>query len=213
MRRWRKSYAVNGQRIGNRFAILPMEGWDGTRDGKPSDLTRRRWQRFGASGAKLIWGGEAVAVRHEGRANPNQLLLNDDTLADLAQLRETLVAEHRQCHGRGDDLLVGLQLTHSGRFSRPNEKDRLEPILVYRHPLLDRKFGIPPDRAVLSDNAVSQLVDDFVRAAKLSQKAGFAFVDIKHCHGYLGHEFFSASIGRDATAAASRIARAFCAKL
>lgn len=183
---------VDGQTIGNRFAILPMEGWDGTRDGRPSDLTRRRWQRFGASGAKLIWGGEAVAVRPDGRANPHQLLLNDDTLADLAELRETLVAEHRQHHGCDDELLVGLQLTHSGRFARPNDKNRLEPVLLYHHPLLDRKFGVAADRPVLSDNDVSQLVADFVRAAKRSERAGFAFVDIKHCHGYLGHEFLSA---------------------
>ncbi|HXI30607.1 MAG TPA: hypothetical protein VNG89_19345, partial [Vicinamibacterales bacterium] len=66
---------AGGVRVGNRFCILPMEGWDGTRDGAPSDLTRRRWRRFGESGAKLIWGGEAVAVRHDGRANPNQLML------------------------------------------------------------------------------------------------------------------------------------------
>ena len=61
-------------RIGNRIAVQPMEGWDGTPDGAPSENTVRRWQRFGRSGAKLIWGGEAVAVSHEGRANPNQLL-------------------------------------------------------------------------------------------------------------------------------------------
>ncbi|MGH7222160.1 MAG: NADH:flavin oxidoreductase [Gemmataceae bacterium] len=183
---------VEGRTIGNRFAILPMEGWDGTRDGRPSELTRRRWQRFGASGAKLIWGGEAVAIRHDGRANPQQLLLNDDTLADLADLRQTLVAEHRQRHGRTDDLLVGLQLTHSGRFARPNDKSRLEPAILYHHPLLDDKFGVPANLAVLSDNDVSQLVDDFVRAAQRAQRAGFAFVDIKHCHGYLGHEFLSA---------------------
>jgi NADPH2 dehydrogenase len=185
-------YAIDGTRIGNRFAILPMEGWDGTRDGRPSDLTRRRWRHFGASGAKLIWGGEAVAVRHDGRANPNQLLLSGDTLADLADLRETLIAEHRQRFGRSDDLLVGLQLTHSGRFARPNDKGRPEPVLLYHHPLLDRKFGVPPELPVLSDNDVSRLVDDFVQAAMRSQQAGFAFVDIKHCHGYLGHEFLSA---------------------
>src|ERR1700722_13913338 len=63
--------------IGNRFSILPMEGWDGSDDGKPSDLTRRRWANFGKSGAKLIWGGEAVAVRHDGRANPNQLVMSE----------------------------------------------------------------------------------------------------------------------------------------
>src|SRR5262249_53185757 len=57
--------------IGNRIAVQPMEGWDGHIDGNPSEHTFRRWRRFGESGAKLIWGGEAVAVSHEGRANPN----------------------------------------------------------------------------------------------------------------------------------------------
>jgi 2,4-dienoyl-CoA reductase-like NADH-dependent reductase (Old Yellow Enzyme family) len=183
---------VDGTTIGNRFAILPMEGWDGTREGRPSDLTRRRWQRFGASGAKLIWGGEAVAVRTDGRANPHQLLLTEDTLADLATLRQTLVDEHRRRFGRVEDLLVGLQLTHSGRFARPNEKNRPEPLILYRHPLLDRKFGVPANQPVMSDGEVSRLVEDFVQASKRSRRAGFAFVDIKHCHGYLGHEFLSA---------------------
>lgn len=72
---------------GNRFAILPMEGWDGAEDGQPTELTLRRWQRFGQSGAKLIWGGEAVAVRHDGRANPNQLVASERTLGGLAGLR------------------------------------------------------------------------------------------------------------------------------
>ena len=31
-----------------------------------------------------------------------------------------------------------------------------------------------------------------MKAARLARSAGFAFVDIKHCHGYLGHEFLSA---------------------
>ena len=52
--------------VGNRFAVLPMEGWDGDADGRPTDLVRRRWRRFGESGAKLVWGGEAVAVRTTG---------------------------------------------------------------------------------------------------------------------------------------------------
>jgi 2,4-dienoyl-CoA reductase-like NADH-dependent reductase (Old Yellow Enzyme family) len=183
---------VNGRVIGNRFAILPMEGWDGTPDGKPSDLTIRRWQRFGQSGAKLIWGGEAVAVRPDGRANPNQLVINSANLPDLAKLRETLVSEHAAAFGRTDDLLVGLQLTHSGRFARPNDKKRLEPMILYRHPVLDRKFGLAADHPVMTDSEVSHLVADFVTAAKLSADAGYDFVDVKHCHGYLGHEFLSA---------------------
>ncbi len=169
-----------------------MEGWDGTVDGRPTDLTRRRWRNFGLSGAKLIWGGEAVAVRHDGRADPNQLLLNEATLPDIAGLREVLLAAHREHFGNTDDLLIGLQLTHSGRFARPNSKQRLEPRIVYRHPYLDHKFGIQDDSPLLSDDDIARLTDDFIHAAQLAQKAGFTFVDVKHCHGYLGHEFLSA---------------------
>jgi len=179
-------------RIGNRFCILPMEGWDGTEDGKPSDLTIRRWHHFGGSGAKLIWGGEAVAVRHDGRANPNQLLSADHTASSLEELRRVLVSAHEERYGSSRDLLAGLQLTHSGRFSRPNRKDRLEPSILYHHPLLDRKFGIAPDYPCLTDAQIEQIIEDFVRAAVRANRAGFAFVDVKHCHGYLGHEFLSA---------------------
>ena len=83
-----------GRSVGNRFAILPMEGWDGTEDGRPTELVERRWRRFGSSGAKLVWGGEAAAVRHEGRANPRQLVVDASTVDELAGLRAALVEEH-----------------------------------------------------------------------------------------------------------------------
>ncbi|MEZ6097205.1 MAG: hypothetical protein R3C03_23780 [Pirellulaceae bacterium] len=117
-------HAHNEHRIGNRFCILPMEGWDGTVDGRPTELTKRRWKHFGLSGAKLIWGGEAVAVRHDGRANPNQLMLNANTVGDFSSLRQHLVDTHREHFRETDDLSIGLQLTHSGRFARPNDKQR-----------------------------------------------------------------------------------------
>lgn len=180
--------------IGNRFAIHPMEGWDGTADGRPSELTLRRWSNFGASGAKLIWGGEAVAVLAEGRANPNQLCIGDASHADLSALRETLVAAHTAATtaGDADDLLIGLQLTHSGRFSCPHEKQKPEPRILYRHPILDRRLQIDGDDVVLTDGEIKKIIAAFHRAAKVAHDVGFDFVDIKHCHGYLGHEFLSA---------------------
>jgi NADPH2 dehydrogenase len=183
---------VDDIRLGNRFSIHPMEGWDGTADGRPTERTLRRWRRFGASGAKLIWGGEAVAVRHDGRANPNQLLINRDTLPYLVGLREALVEEHRRAVGSDAGLLVGLQLTHSGRYSRPDAQDRPEPRILYHHPILDARLGLPPDYPVLTDGEVRHLIEDFTSAARLAHEAGFDFVDVKHCHGYLGHEFLSA---------------------
>jgi 2,4-dienoyl-CoA reductase-like NADH-dependent reductase (Old Yellow Enzyme family) len=186
--------SVEDVRIGNRFCILPMEGWDGTPEGEPSELTCRRWRHFGQSGAKFIWGGEAVAVRHDGRANPNQLLLTEKTQPALARLRQALVAAHRERYGSNadSDLYVGLQLTHSGRFSKPNTNDRPEPLTAYAHPLLDRRLRSGAHQ--FSDDELDQLVADFVVAARRARDAGFAFVDVKHCHGYLGHELLSARL-------------------
>jgi hypothetical protein len=98
-----RPFELDGVRVGNRFCVLPMEGWDGTPEGEPSDLTVRRWRNFGKSGAKLIWGGEAVAVRHDGRANPHQVLLTPRTLPAIARLREALIAAHRDRFGAGAD--------------------------------------------------------------------------------------------------------------
>ena len=189
-----RSLAAFGRKAGNRFAVHPMEGWDGTTDGRPTEHTLRRWRRFGESGAKLIWGGEAVAVRPDGRANPNQLMLNSDTLSEIAGLRETLITAHRDAMGNADDLLLGLQLTHSGRFARPNDKKRMEPRILYRHPILDKRFGLPPDYPILTDGEIREYIADFVTAAKRGRSLGFDFVDVKHCHGYLGHEFLGAFV-------------------
>lgn len=184
---------VMGKSVGNRFAVQPMEGWDALEDGRPSDKTRRRWRRFGLSGAKLVWGGEAVAVRPDGRANPNQLYLAEHTQADIASLRETLISAHKEVMGGDSDLMIGLQLTHSGRFCRPNTKDQAEPQILYNHPILDRKFRVAPGAHVMTDDEVARLVEDFITAAKRVRDCGYDFVDIKHCHGYLGHEFLSAT--------------------
>ena len=183
----------------NRWAVLPLEGWDGEADGRPSDLVRRRWQRFGAGGAGIVWA-EATAVRPDGRANPRQLVIGEHTVDALAALRTHVAAAHVDGGGDAAGPVVGLQLTHSGRWSRPDGTPR--PRVAYRHPLLDARVGLDGptgtggaaegDGAVLDDDELDTLVDDFVRAAVRARQAGFDFVDVKHCHGYLLHELLSA---------------------
>ncbi|MGI9429084.1 MAG: NADH:flavin oxidoreductase [Bythopirellula sp.] len=189
-----ESVDVGGFQVGNRWCIHPMEGWDANSDGSPTELTLRRWRRFGLSGAKLIWGGEAAAVQHDGRANPNQTLATPENRAGLAALLAELQSAHQEQTGSLDGLLVGLQLTHSGRFCKPNDKHRFEPRIAYHHPLLDQKFGIDPndDALVWTDDDLQGLIDSYVAAAQLAYDVGYQFVDIKACHGYLLHEFLSA---------------------
>jgi 2,4-dienoyl-CoA reductase-like NADH-dependent reductase (Old Yellow Enzyme family) len=183
---------VNGKRIGNRWAIHPMEGWDATTTGGATEEVRRRWQRFGLSGAKVIYGGEAMAIRPDGRANPNQLIITEENKRDLAGIREILVKAHRERHGTADDLVIGFQLTHSGRFCKPNDKKRMEPRVAYRHPILDRKFNVTSDAQVFTDAEIDELIQCYIRAARIAHDVGADFVDIKHCHGYLLHEFLGA---------------------
>ncbi len=179
---------VYGRTIGNRFAAHPMEGWDGTADGKPTELVLRRWEHFGLSGAKLIWGGEAVAVRHDGRANPHQLCYSAENEAALSALLTTLKRAHGAHYGSTDDLLIGLQLTHSGRWARPGPGHAARPRIAFRHPVLDARLGITDDRPVFTDGELEGLIGDYVAAARFAARDGYDFVDVKCCHGYLMHE-------------------------
>ncbi len=184
---------VGPLRAGNALCIQPMEGCDGTLDGRPDELTYRRYQRFGAGGAKLIWG-EATAVLEEGRANSRQLLLNDQTAADLERMLRECRAAHCAALGSDSDLLIGLQLTHSGRYSYRR------PLLAFHDPILDPRSVVDKTtgRAVdasyplLDDDALRRLVVYYVAAAKLARKIGCDFVDIKQCHRYLLSELLAA---------------------
>src|ERR1700744_3218310 len=124
--------------VGNAVAIHPMEGCDGTLDGRPSELTWRRYERFARGGAKLIWF-EATAVANEGRANTRQIWLNEETVGDFARLLERIRQLHRETYGASDDLLEPMQLTHSGRYSVPRK------IIAYHNTGIDERSHIAPD--------------------------------------------------------------------
>lgn len=184
-----------GRVCANRFAVHPMEGWDGTEDGRPSELTLRRWRRFGRSGAALVWGGEAFAVRADGRANPHQLHLADGPDAearaaeDLGALRAEVLEGRREIGVAEDIGPIGLQLTHSGRWSRPDGPPAPRP--ATRDPLLDARAG--GDEPLLTDDELRAIADRYVVAARAAAAAGFDFVDVKACHGYLLHELLGAT--------------------
>jgi NADPH2 dehydrogenase len=183
----RRKVQVGSFTAGNSVAIHPMEGCDGMLDGRPDELTWRRYDRFGKSGAKLIWF-EATAVCGEGRANTRQLWLHKNSVSDFAHLLDMTRRVHREQWGNSDDLLEVLQLTHSGRYSVPKR------IIACHNPVLDEKSGTPPDWPVISDDGLERLEDDYVETARLALAAGFRAIDIKATHGYLLSELLGAKL-------------------
>ncbi len=176
---------IGTRSVGNRWCVHPMEGCDGELDGSPGDLTFRRYRRFGDGGAKMIWG-EACAVTDEGRANPRQILLNANTKADFARLVAECRAAHRAANEVDCNLLIGLQLTHSGRYSYRR------PLIATHDPLVVGRYKVTTNTPLISDDELKRLVEDYVAAAKLAVEVGFDFLDVKQCHRYLLNELLGA---------------------
>lgn len=178
--------SIGGRTAANRVVYQPMEGCDGTREGSPGELTFRRYRRFAAGGPGIVWL-EAIAVRPEGRANPRQLYLTERNLGDFSRMiREIKEVCQKE---NGFEPLVFAQLTHSGRYSRPNGVP--EPLIAYNNPLFEKDRPIAPER-ILSDDALERIGESLAHSAALAQKAGFDGADIKCCHRYLLSELLSA---------------------
>lgn len=172
----------------NSIAVLPMEGCDSEPDGSPSELVKRRYNRFAAGGAGLLWF-EACAVVHEGRANPLQMFLTKENVKAFAKLIEDTNRAATKSNGSDHKPVKILQLTHSGRYSRPD--DLAAPMVPQHDPLLDPRVGLSPDAPVVTDEYLDALIEKYVQSAVLAREAGFDGVDIKSCHRYLLSELLA----------------------
>ncbi len=179
--------AAGARSVGNSMCIHPMEGCDGDLDGTPGELTWRRYVRFAEGGAKLIWF-EATAVREDGRANVRQLWIRPDNVGEYARLLADMRARHKALYGTADDLLIPIQLTHSGRYSVPRKT------IAYHNPLIDQKSNTPSDYPLISDDELERLEDEYVAAAGMAREAGFDAIDLKVTHGYLLSELMGAKL-------------------
>jgi 2,4-dienoyl-CoA reductase (NADPH2) len=173
--------SVNGYTISNRFVVQPMEGYDSEPDGSPSDLTRRRYMRYADGGSATIWF-EATAVSPEGRSNPAQLMI---TGRNIEKYRALIGDIRKAASKNGIDPFLVIQLTHSGRYSKPDGIPA--PKVAAFNAVLDKT-----EPYILSDEELEQIADDYISSALLAARAGFDTVDIKACHGYLMIDSLSA---------------------
>ena len=180
--------SVNDKSLPNRLVIHPMEGCDCTTEGAPGELTFRRYMRLGAGGAGLIWM-EACAVNNEGRGNPRHLSLNRETFLSLKRLYDSMMETVKTTSGHDFRPYTVLQLTHSGRYSKPSP-DATAVVATAENPFLDPFSN--PKRHLVTDEELERLEDQYVETASLAREIGFDAVDIKACHRYLISELLSA---------------------
>jgi 2,4-dienoyl-CoA reductase (NADPH2) len=114
----------------------------------------------------------------------------------LKQAREKAA----QANGAGHKPVIVAQLTHSGRYSKPEAGPK--PIIPVRDPYRDplapqavpdtnRKSRIADDWPLVTDEYLDRLQDTYVEAARIAFEVGFDAVDIKSCHGYLINELLA----------------------
>jgi NADPH-dependent glutamate synthase beta subunit-like oxidoreductase/2,4-dienoyl-CoA reductase-like NADH-dependent reductase (Old Yellow Enzyme family) len=180
--------SVAGRKLPNALMIHPVEGCDGDARGYPQELTFRRYRRFGAGGAGMIWL-EAAAVVFEGRANPRQLYVAEENREGLRRIVEETHRAAREALGEGHRPLLVAQLTHSGRYSKP--RGSAEPIIAHHSAPLDPRHNLPADYRLISDAELDALQDKYVAAARIARDAGFDAVDLKATHRYLINELLA----------------------
>ena len=167
-------FNLSGFTVSNRMAVQPMEGYDSENDGSPSELTKRRYLRYASGGSGIIWY-EAVSVVHEGRSNPHQLWIHKKNSDFYSRLNDGI---RKSAASINIDPFLVIQLTHSGRYSKPEGKPK--PQVAAPNPLLDKTTP-----HILTDDELKRIMDQFVEASKLAFRSGFNAVDLKACHGYL----------------------------
>ncbi|NLY46315.1 MAG: flavin oxidoreductase/NADH oxidase [Tissierella sp.] len=186
---FKKKIYIDNFTIPNSIASLPMEGGDSSKNGSPTELTYRKYERIARGGSGLIWL-EAVSISKEGRSNDKQLWLTEENWTEFKKLNDLIKTSAKEEFGEDYKPITIIQLNHSGRYCKVNGKS--SPIIATHKKLLDDRLGISEDHPVVTDDYLRSLEDDFLKSAKLAKKAGFDGVDIKACHGYLLSELLSA---------------------
>jgi len=128
------------------------------------------------------------------------LWLNENSKDSFAALVKMIRQTAADSMGPGHKPVIVLQLTHSGRYSKPEgvvhpmiaQRDPYrDPLVPQQKPNIKAKSKIPKDWPIITDEYLEKLQDAYVKAARIAFEVGFDAVDIKSCHGYLINELFA----------------------
>lgn len=137
---------------------------------------------------RVARGGAALttvaycAVSPGGRVHRDTLVMTDDKIGDLARLTAAVHAE---------GAAIAAQLGHAGLVAntRSNRRPTLAP---------STRFSAPAMGVVRAATAaqLDEVVDEFVRAARVAVAAGFDAIELHLGHNYLLSSFMSPNLNR-----------------
>lgn len=174
------SFSIDHLTLRNRIVMSPMCMYSAEQDGLATDwhLVHYATRATGQVGLIII---EATGIEDRGRISANDLGLWNDVQGE--SLKKLVNAIHSQ------GAAAAIQLNHAGRKS---EVPYLEPVAPSAVPFSDQHRR--PQS--LTKDGISQVIENFVSAARRAVAAGFDAIEIHAAHGYLLNQFMSPLVNR-----------------
>jgi anthraniloyl-CoA monooxygenase len=180
-------YRLRGLDLANRIVVSPMCQYS-CEDGTPDDWHLVHLGSRAIGGAGLVFA-EATHVSREGRISPGCAgMYKPEHVAAWKR-----IVDFVHLHSRAR---IGLQLSHAGRKGscrRPWEGD--DPLTEGRWDVMAPSaipydLGWPVPRAMTRSD-MDLVREQFVRAARMAEEAGFDVLELHMAHGYLLGTFIS----------------------
>ncbi|MEZ4337264.1 MAG: bifunctional salicylyl-CoA 5-hydroxylase/oxidoreductase [Sandaracinaceae bacterium] len=181
-------FALRSMTLENRVVVSPMCQYSAT-DGVPSDWHLVHLGSRAVGGAGLVFA-EMTDVSPEGRITPGCTGIWNETQRDAWKRIVSFV----HANGRAK---IALQLGHAGRkgSTKVPWEGEDEPLdeggweILAPSPIPYRAGSPVPREMTRAD--MERVRDDYVRAARFADEAGFDMVEVHMAHGYLLSSFLS----------------------
>lgn len=166
-----------GAKIKNRLAKAAMTERIADKNLAPVKGHERLYAKWANTGAGVLITGNVIidGIHLESAGN---VVLKED---NLPKLRKWAAA------GATNQTHHWVQISHAGR--QTNMFNKLHPLAPSAVKL--NKMGLFGRPKAMTTDEIESVIEDFVKTAQLSKKAGFTGIQIHSAHGYLLSQFLS----------------------
>jgi anthraniloyl-CoA monooxygenase len=189
-------FRLRGVTLANRVVVSPMDQYSAV-DGMPTDWHFVHLASRAIGGAGLVYV-EMSCVSPEGRISPGCTGLWNEAQADAFARIVRFCKQHSKAK-------LAMQIGHSGRkgstqlgwerMDHPLEQGNWPLVSASPIPYYEGESQVPRE---MTRADMDEIRDQFVRATRLADRAGFDLLELHMAHGYLLASFLSPLTNRRA---------------